>query len=129
MKRRIFTKDQLFDPIIASPAYSINEYSYRIKLNQRVHSALQYRSNNYDYKRTYKGVKRDETPMQQPLPEIVEKHPNRPCYPPIVAIRRWLYFIAPTDTKYGFKRPCEACKKEKQKGTNRSALLKLWTKK
>ena len=122
MKRKIFTKDQIFDPIIATPAYSINEYSYRIKLNQRVHSALQYRSNNYDYKRTYKGVKKDDTPMQEPLPEVVEKYPNRPCFPPMVAIRRWLYFLAPVERKYKYKLFCIPCKKEKQKGTNRSAL-------
>lgn len=130
MKRKIYKKQEImYEPLVASPAYSLNEFNFRLKLNQRVQSALQYRSNNYDYKRTYKGVKRDDTPMQKPLPIVVQKYPNRPCYPPIVAIRRWLYFIAPIDNKYKIKIPCVLCKKGKQKGTNRSALLKLRTKK
>lgn len=130
MKRILYKKQDLtFEPLVASPAYSLNEFNYRLKLNQRVQAAIQYRSNNYDYKRTYKGVKRQDTPMQKPLPTVVEKYPNRPCYAPIFAIRRWLYFIAPIENKYKIKKPCIPCIKRKQNGTNLSALLKLWTKK
>lgn len=110
------------EPLVVSPSYSINEFSYRLKLNQRVQAAKQYRDNKYDYRFIRGAAKNEKEIMQEPLPVVVEKYPNRPCYPPMVAIRRWLYFIAPVDSRYGIKRPCVLCKKEKQKGTNRSAL-------
>jgi len=88
-----------YQPFIV-PSYKLNEFIFRIKLNQRVNAA------SIIYKGKFK--KKSDSFYQEPIPDnIIINIINKHCSPPILVIRKWKKWMLtiPRFSKYNYK--CE----------------------
>ena len=95
-----------FDPI-KSPSYSLSKFTYAFKLNQMVKAASLTKKTFY-VKKT-KEHKRIDVKIIQNIEKEIVIVPNRPCYKPILAIRKWKIWIR-FSNQYGVKSKCNICR-------------------
>ena len=75
------------DKRLARVNYKLNRFSYCRVLNDRVRCASLTRDERYYYNRD--GYIQEHIHLQ----DDVLKYDNRPCYSPLVAIRRWKWWL------------------------------------
>jgi len=77
----------LKDKRISRANYKLNKFSYCRVLNDRVRCSSLTRSDRFYYERD------THTDQHIQLQSDVVKYENRPCYPPLPAIRRWKWWL------------------------------------